>query len=172
MRSVGIQCLVNHPEQLIESNTEHSWQCYLERMSCQGTWADAIIIQAVANCVNSSIHIAESNPTFSPVTVVESVNVTNTLNIYIGHLAEIHCFHSRKHSNGDKRKSNKKITNQLMTEKNVKRKYMKDRRAECHMAQNVIISLIFGLFISNLDTKKIFERSSHWKHKIIPPLLN
>jgi len=37
------------------------------------------------------------------------------------------------------------------------------------MAQNVIISLIFGQFVSNLDTKRIFERSSHWKHEIIPP---
>ena len=71
MHSVGIQCLVNHLEELIESNTEHSWQCYLERMSCQGTWANAIIIQAVANCLNLSIHIAESNPTFSLVTAVE-----------------------------------------------------------------------------------------------------
>jgi len=82
VRSVGIQYVVNHPEQFIESKTEHSWQGYLERMSCQGTWADAIIIQAVANCLNLSIHIAESNPTFSPVSVVEPVNVTNALNIY------------------------------------------------------------------------------------------
>ena len=52
VHSVGIQYLVNHPEQYIESNNEHSWQGYLERMSCQGTWADAIIIQAVANCLN------------------------------------------------------------------------------------------------------------------------
>jgi len=59
-------------------------------MSCQGTWADAIIIQAVANCLNLSIHIAESNPTFSPVTVFEPVNVTNALNIYIGHIDEFH----------------------------------------------------------------------------------
>jgi len=90
VRSVGIQYLVNHPDQFIESNTEHSWQGYLERMSCQGTWADAIIIQAVANCLNLSIHIAESNPTLSPVTVVEPVNVTSALNIYIGHIGEFH----------------------------------------------------------------------------------
>jgi len=94
-------------------------------MSCQGTWADAIIIQAVANCLNLSIHIAESNPTFSPVAVVEPENVTNALNIYIGHLDEFHCFHSRKQNNGDKRQhqTNKKMqmkTNQLITVKNVK----------------------------------------------------
>lgn len=38
------------------------------------------------------------------------------------------------------------------------------------MALNVvIISLIFGQFISNLDPKKIFERSSHWEQKIVAP---
>ena len=62
----------------------------MERKSCQGTWADAIIIQAVASCLNLSIHIAESNPNFPPVTVVKPVNVTNALNIYIGHLDEFH----------------------------------------------------------------------------------
>ena len=68
---------MNHPEQFIE----HSWQGYLERTSCQGTWADAIIIQAVANCLNLS-NIAKSNPTFFPVTVVEPESVTSTLNLY------------------------------------------------------------------------------------------
>ena len=106
--SVGIQDLLNHPGQFLESNTEHSWQGYLERMSCQGIWADAIIIQVVANCLNLSIHIAESNPTFSSVTVVEAMNVTNALNIYIGNLAEFHCFHSRKHNNADKRQQQTK----------------------------------------------------------------
>ena len=115
VRSVGTQYLLNHPEQFIESNTEHSWQGYLERMSYQGTWADAIIIQAVANCLNLSIHIAESNPTFSPVTVVEPVNFANALNVYIGHLAD---------TNEDKRQQQTKNlqmnTNQLMTVKNAK----------------------------------------------------
>ena len=63
-------------------------------MSCQGTltWAVmlfAIIIQAVASCLSLSIHIAESNPTFSQVTV-EPVNVTNAPNIYTGHLDEFY----------------------------------------------------------------------------------
>ena len=60
------------------------------RMSCQGTWTDAIVIQTVANCVNLSIDIAESNPTFSTATVVELLYVTNSLNIYIGRLDEFH----------------------------------------------------------------------------------
>ena len=52
-------------------------------MGCRAT---CIIIQAVASCLSLSIHIAESNPTFSQVTVVEPVNVTNALNINTGHL--------------------------------------------------------------------------------------
>ena len=60
-------------------------------MSNQGTWADAIIIQAVANCLNLSIHIIESNPAFSPVTVIEPINARDvSLRIYIGHVDEIH----------------------------------------------------------------------------------
>ena len=79
-----------NPEQFIyifiESNTDYSWQGYLNNMSCQGTWADAIIIQAVANCLNLLIHIAESNETFTPVTVVNVA--TACTNIYIGHIGE------------------------------------------------------------------------------------
>ena len=44
VRSLGIQYLMQNPEQFIESNTDYSWQGYLNNMSCQGTWADAIII--------------------------------------------------------------------------------------------------------------------------------
>ena len=91
MRSVGVQYLVHNPEQFIESNIEHSWQDYLQRMSNKGTWADAIIIQVVAKCFNLLIHIRESNPAFSPVTVVEPINVSpDSLRIYIGHVDEIH----------------------------------------------------------------------------------
>jgi len=55
-------------------------------MLCKGTWADAIIIQAVFNCLHLSIYVAESSSTFSQVTVVEPLNVTNARNIYIGSL--------------------------------------------------------------------------------------
>ena len=44
IRSLGVQYLLQNPEQFIESNADHSWQDYLNNMSCQGTWADAIII--------------------------------------------------------------------------------------------------------------------------------
>jgi len=60
-------------------------------MSNQGTWADAIIIQAIANCLNLLIQIIELNPAFSPVTVVEPINTRDvSLRIYTGNVDEIH----------------------------------------------------------------------------------
>ena len=57
----------------------------------QGTWADNIIIQAVANSLNVTINIIESNANFSPVTVINPVNTNGqTTNIYIGHIQEYH----------------------------------------------------------------------------------
>jgi len=83
--------LLQNLEQFIESNADHSWQDFLNNMSCQGTQADAIIIQALANCLNLSIHIAESFQMFAPVTVVQAVNVTGEYtNIYIGHISKTH----------------------------------------------------------------------------------
>ena len=61
VRNLGVHYLLDNPEQFIESNTDYSWEGYLSNMSCQGTWVDGIIIQAVANCFNLSIHIAESS---------------------------------------------------------------------------------------------------------------
>ena len=96
-------------EQFIESNTEHSWQAYLSNMSCQGTWADAIIIQAVANCLNLSVHIAESNETFNPVTIVQPMNVTSgCTKIYIVHMSETHCMSSVENSSSDLPKSKRR----------------------------------------------------------------
>ena len=51
----------DHPERFVESNTENSWLRYLNNMCIQGTWADALIVQAVANALNVSIQIVESN---------------------------------------------------------------------------------------------------------------
>ena len=42
-------------------------------MCVQGTWADALIVQAVANALNVSIQILESNPGFSPIATVNPV---------------------------------------------------------------------------------------------------
>ena len=58
-------------------------------MSCEGTGADAIIIQAVPNCLSLRIHIAESLATFAPVTIVQSVT-GECASIYIGHIGEAH----------------------------------------------------------------------------------
>ena len=129
--SFGIQYLMHNPEQFIESNTDYSWQGFLNNMSCQGTWADAIIIQAVANCLNLSIHIAESNETFTPATVVEPVNVTTACtNIYIGHIGESHYVSTMKKENSqisDKRKSGQNFLGEKMIDKNKKRRvYMKE----------------------------------------------
>ena len=60
-------------------------------MARQGTWADNIIIQAVANSLNVTINIVESNTNFSPVTVINPVNTNGqTTNIFIGHIQECH----------------------------------------------------------------------------------
>jgi len=48
IRTAGAQFMRDNPERLIESNTENSWLRYLNNMCIQGTWADALIIQAVA----------------------------------------------------------------------------------------------------------------------------
>ena len=48
IREVGVQYLRDNPESFIESNTEHSWNDHLSNMSMQGTWCDALIVQAVA----------------------------------------------------------------------------------------------------------------------------
>ena len=63
-------------------------------MSRQGTWADHIIIQAVANSHNLRIHITESAPKFSEHTIVSPIVANepgkNARDICIGHLDEMH----------------------------------------------------------------------------------
>ena len=94
IRAAGIQFLTENPERFIESNSEHSWIQYLTSMSCQGTWADGIIIQAVADAFNLKIHIIELHPDFAEITLVEGVTAPSLsdvqLPIFIGHLDEFH----------------------------------------------------------------------------------
>ena len=59
IREVGVQYLTDNPESFIESNTEHSWNDYLSNMSMQGTWCDALIVQAVAESQHVNIYIIE-----------------------------------------------------------------------------------------------------------------
>ena len=77
----------------MEYNTDQSWLQYLQNMSTLGTWADHIIIQAVANKHNLRINITESAPNFSESTTVSSIctgSQTRQRSIYIGHLDELH----------------------------------------------------------------------------------
>ena len=91
VQSQGIHYLFHNPELFIESNIERAWQDYLSHMSREGTWADGIIIQAVANCLNLTINIAESFENFSPLTVIHPVNTQrNSTHVYIGHIGEYH----------------------------------------------------------------------------------
>ena len=80
-----------NPERFIESNSLNSWSEYLSSMSRKGTWADGLIIQAIADKHNLKIHIIESNPNFTEFTVVQAVNSVGEVRpIYIGHLNEYH----------------------------------------------------------------------------------
>ena len=93
IRYVGVQYMRNNPERFIESNTDHSWSRYLANMSQQGIWADALVIQAVADALNLTIHIVESNPGFASVSnnsPVNSENDSTVTVINIGHVDETH----------------------------------------------------------------------------------
>ena len=46
IRDAGIAYMRENPERFIESNTDYSWEQYLNTMSIQGTWCDGFIIQA------------------------------------------------------------------------------------------------------------------------------
>ena len=86
----GVEYMRENPEIFIESNSLNSWSEYLSSMSRKGTWADGLIIQAIADKHNLKIHIIESNPNFTEFTVVQAVNSVEVRPIYIGHLNEYH----------------------------------------------------------------------------------
>ena len=91
VRIAGVQYMRDHPERFVESNTNNSWIRYLNDMCIQGTWSDALIVQAFADALNVVIHIVESNPGFSPITTVYPVQERNSLStITIGHIDECH----------------------------------------------------------------------------------
>ena len=78
IRTAGVQFMRDNPERFIESNIENSWLRYLNNMSIQGTWADALIIQTVADALNATIQMVESNQGFAPLTTVYPVQERNT----------------------------------------------------------------------------------------------
>ena len=93
IRTAGVQFMRNSPQRFIESNTKNSWLRYLNNMCIQGTWADALIIQAVADALKVIIQIAESNQGFAPLTTVYPIQERNTLSTItctIGHIDECH----------------------------------------------------------------------------------
>ena len=95
IRYVGVQYMRNNPERFIESNTDHSWSRYLANMSQQGIWADALVIQAVADALNLTIHIVESNnpgrfASVSNKSPVNSENDSTVTVINIAHVDETH----------------------------------------------------------------------------------
>ena len=55
IRQVGFQYLSNNPECFTESNTENSWNVYINNV-LQDTWCDALSVQAVADCQNVAVH--------------------------------------------------------------------------------------------------------------------
>ena len=64
---------------------------YLNHMSIQGTWADALIIQAIADALKVTIQIVESSQGFAPLTTVYPVQERNTSStITVGHIDECH----------------------------------------------------------------------------------
>ena len=68
IRTAGVHFMRDNPERFIESNTESSWLRYLNNTTVcvfMGTWADALIIQAVADALNVTIQIVESNQGFA-----------------------------------------------------------------------------------------------------------
>ena len=55
VRSTGVQYMRNNRKRFIESSTDYSWLRYLACMSQQGTLADAIVLQAVADALNLTL---------------------------------------------------------------------------------------------------------------------
>ena len=91
VRAAGIAYMRDNPERFIESSTEMSWLEYLNNMSMQGTWGDAIIIQAVADQLKLKIVIAETNGHFTEYSIVQAVSSTQQLTeVYLGHIDEYH----------------------------------------------------------------------------------
>jgi len=58
----------------------------------QGTWCDALFVQAVADCQNVAIYIMESHENFARETLIEPHYLAKypPPTIYLGHLDELH----------------------------------------------------------------------------------
>ena len=78
IRTTGVQFMRDNPERFIESNAKNSWLRYLNNM-CIHTLADALIIQAVADALNVSIQIVESNQGFAPLSCDNTEQTYNNI---------------------------------------------------------------------------------------------
>ena len=58
----------------------------------QGTWCNALFVQAVADCQNAAIHIIESHENLAGETLIELHYLAQhpSATIYLGHLDELH----------------------------------------------------------------------------------
>ena len=74
LKVLRVQYLVDHSDRFIESNINRSWIGYLNNMSRQGTWCDALIIQGVAESMNLIIHFVESHHNFAEQTLIHPLN--------------------------------------------------------------------------------------------------
>ena len=91
IRAAGVAYMRDNLERFIESNIECSWLQYLNNMSMQGTWADNLIMQAVADQLKLRIVIVESNENFRDVNYVQAVSLIPRLtDVFLGHLGEYH----------------------------------------------------------------------------------
>ena len=97
IRAMGVSYLREYPDHFIDSITHMPWPRYLANMSLQGTWADHVVIQAVAEAMNLKINIIESSENFSEITIVEQeITQPNQRSIFIGHIGEMHYVSTRE----------------------------------------------------------------------------
>ena len=68
-----MQYLSNNPERFIESNTENSRNECINIVSMQGTWCNALFVQAVADCQNAAIHIIECHENLAGETLIDHI---------------------------------------------------------------------------------------------------
>ena len=93
IRRTGVQYLQNNPDRFIESAVVDNtlWSEYINYMSRAGAWGDHIILQAIAENMNLRIHVIESSQNFDELTLVQTLNLSETTrSIYIGHIGELH----------------------------------------------------------------------------------
>ena len=90
IRTAEVQFMRDNPKRFIERNHENSWLRDQNNMCIQCTWAD-VLIQAVADALNVTIQIVESNQGFAPLATFYPVQQRNTSStITIGHIDECH----------------------------------------------------------------------------------